>query len=94
MHVNSDTKNVSECDVGHDFTAFYHLELTLWRIRRTGDFVLGNRPSIRKNHCAGVAVTLISTLAPGNANSVMPIAVHAGQGSERNSSRTFMKART
>lgn len=41
---------------------------------------------------ASTATTFISTRAPGTANSVMPIAVHAGHGSEMNSSRTFMKA--
>ena len=36
------------------------------------------------------ATTLTSTRAVGAASSVQPIAVQAGQGSERNSSRTFM----
>ncbi len=42
--------------------------------------------------CFSFAITLISACAPGTASSVIPRAVHAGQGSERNSSLTDIKS--
>jgi hypothetical protein len=42
--------------------------------------------------CFSFAITLISACAPGTASSVIPRAVHAGQGSERNLSLTDIKS--
>ena len=71
---------------GHSSSVFLHTSS-----ESVTDFTFVSGPGFGCG-CCYPAVTRISTLAPGIASSVIPIAVQAGQGSEMNSSRTFMNA--